>query len=107
MSDRTIEKSTAIQKPEIANPGTILSAKRTRSALITSENSPNVTILIGSVRRISIGFINRFKTANTTASTKAPTSVTSTPGRRYAAINIAIVDTSQCVIFMVSLVYTK
>lgn len=105
MSESTTEKSTAIQKPDIAKPGMILSARRMRSALITSEKSPSVSTLIGSVSTNTIGLMNILKIAKTIASTSAPTSVTSTPGIKYAAITIASADMIQCVIFMVLLVY--
>ena len=37
------------------------------SALITNKKSPNVTRVIGSVRRMRIGFMMAFKMARTTA----------------------------------------
>lgn len=81
MESKTENKS-ADQKEDTANPGVILDAKIINAALITRENSPNVSILIGKVRRKTNGFINIFIRPRTIARIKDPASVTSTPGRR-------------------------
>lgn len=100
MRESIIEKKNADQNDAIENPGTISAATITRTAFITSEKSPKVRIFIGSVRINMSGFINIFISAKTTASTRAPISVTSTPGRRYAVIMIQSVPTSQCLKFI-------
>lgn len=67
---------------------------------MTNEKRPRVKILIGRVRINTSGLIKILISAKTTAKTIAPTKVTSTPGKRYALIMIAIVATNQCVKFI-------
>lgn len=49
------------------NPGTTLEAIKIKKALITSVNNPSVIMLIGSVKRIIIGFKKALITPNTIA----------------------------------------
>jgi len=46
---------TAVQNPEIVNPGTIRATSPIIAALSTSRNSPSVSTVIGSVRTNAIG----------------------------------------------------
>ena len=94
-SATTIENSSAVQKPSTLKSGMILAARRMSSAFITKENSPSVMSVSGSVKRRMIGRINRLIAPSTTASTSAPTTVTVTPGSRYAAIKMVIVESIQ------------
>lgn len=70
-------------------------------------NKPKVTMLIGKVSTISIGRIKVLSNPSTTATKSAERRfVTTTPGKRYAAIITAIVERTQCVsVFIVPLVY--
>ena len=65
--ERIILKSNAHQKPSILIPFINLAANKIISALITKRKSPNVTTVMGSVRKTNIGFITAFKQANTNA----------------------------------------
>jgi hypothetical protein len=98
--ETTIENKNAAQNPDTEKPGTIASANKIKSALITRENNPKVIIVIGKVRIKITGLINILIIAITTAKIIAPNNVTVTPGIKYAAINIAIVDVIQCIIFI-------
>lgn len=71
MIQSTTLNSTAFQNPFTTNPGTIASANRMMIALMTIENNPNVKILMGSVRRLSIGLKNALRTPKTSATTMA------------------------------------
>lgn len=95
MSESTIAKKNAGQKPETAKPETNFDASNMRSAFTTSEKRPRVTRVIGNVRIEMTGLMKRLISAHTIASTSAPISVTSMPGIRYAAISIARVETIQ------------
>ncbi len=46
-NESTIENKSAHQKPSTAKPGTIRAASKIKSALMTSEKSPSVKIVIG------------------------------------------------------------
>lgn len=93
--DRIIAKKNADQYPETMNPGTICAASQIKNPLITNENNPIVRIVIGNVKIKIIGLINTLMTASTTARTKAPIRVTSTPGNKYAVIPIAAAEIIQ------------
>lgn len=61
----------ALQKPSTSIPGTRYATNINSKALITSINSPSVRILIGSVKKTKIGFINILTKAITTEAIKA------------------------------------
>jgi len=69
--DNNILNKSAHQKPSTLKPETILEQSKMISALITNKNNPNVTMVIGKVRIIKIGFISAFSIANTRAKTRA------------------------------------
>lgn len=69
--DRKILKRRALQKPEVENPETKLSANRIIIAFITNKNKPKVTTVAGSVKKISKGFTNMFNNDITIAKIKA------------------------------------
>lgn len=101
MIESIIAKKNAGQNPATANPGTNFPARIIiRRALITSEKSPSVTMVIGRVKILIIGLMNTLISAHTIAKTRAPTNVTSIPGTKYAATKIEIAEISQCVMFM-------
>lgn len=53
-------------------------------ALITNKNKPNVSMVIGNVKTINMGFTVTLKIPNTTATIIALIKlVTSTPGKKY------------------------
>lgn len=54
--ESTIPKSMAVQKLLTSNPLITLALSMINKALITNVNRPKVRMLIGSVRRIKIGF---------------------------------------------------
>ena len=81
-SDTITEKNNAVQKPPIANPGTIFAASKISSAFKTNEKSPNVTIFNGSVSNLKIGRKKTLIIPNTTASTTAPITVEVAPGNK-------------------------
>ena len=64
---RTIEKYIAMRSDGTENSGIILSAKRIIRPLITKENSPSVSRLIGIEISINTGLIVWLITANTRA----------------------------------------
>jgi hypothetical protein len=66
-NDNSKPKIKAHQNPSILIPDTRLSARRIISTLITSKNIPNVTMVIGSVSIIRIGFTIAFRKARTKA----------------------------------------
>jgi hypothetical protein len=57
MTLRIRAKAIAHQNPSTENPGVNSAASKTRTALMTNKNSPNVIKLIGSVRSTIIGLI--------------------------------------------------
>ena len=65
--DNRMLNSMAIQTPSTENPLIRLSANRIINALTTSKNKPKVTMVIGNVRMMRIGFTKRFNIDNTTA----------------------------------------
>lgn len=90
-----IEKKKADQKPATEKSGTIAEAPHINNALITNENKPSVIIVIGRANKCIIGFINKLIIPKTTAKIIAPKIEVVTPGSKYAAINIAMVDKTQ------------
>lgn len=100
------ENKRAVQNPDTEKSGTIIAANKISNALITRENNPSVTIVIGKVKIKIIGLINILIIPSTIARIKAPSTVTVTPGNKYAATKIASVDIIQCVMFMY-IVYLK
>ena len=101
IKDSKIEKKNASQKPVTVNPGTILDAPITNRALMIKENIPKVNIVIGRVKIVMKGLMNRLITPKTTAKITAPNILVVTPGIKYAAINIEIVEMIQCVMFII------
>ena len=94
--ERTKANKIAQPKLSTTNPGTIKLASQTKNALITNVNKPRVNIVTGKVSKIRIGLINKFKAPNTTAKIKAAKKPeTATCGNKYAAIIIAMLETSQ------------
>ena len=97
--------SMAVQILLTENPSINLSANNIISALITNKNKPKVTMVIGKVKIIKIGFSNTFKMANTKATTTAFTKTSPDkviPGIKYAKINTAkAVKRSLRIIFMI------
>ena len=75
VTERTMLKRRAVQKPSVWNPSTSLSARRMISALITSRNIPSVIMVIGSVSNTSKGFINVLRMARTMAIHSARTTL--------------------------------
>ena len=65
--ERIILNNNAHQKPSILIPSINLAVSKIIAAFITKRKSPSVTIVMGSVRKISIGFIIAFKQASTNA----------------------------------------
>ena len=80
-TDRTKLKNNADQKPATKNDGTNALVSKIIKTLITNIKSPKVKIVTGSVRRVSIGFTNAFRTPRTIAAKSAvPKLGTLTPG---------------------------
>jgi hypothetical protein len=77
-----IEKKSADQNPATEKSGTIAEAPHINKAFITKENNPNVNMVIGKVKIVTTGFINKLITAKTTAKIIAPSKVVVTPGKR-------------------------
>ncbi len=98
--ERIMEKKKAVQKPETLNPGTIFAARRIKRAFTMREKIPSVTMVRGSVSIVTTGLIKALMRPSTIARTRAPISVTSTPGNRYATSTIAIAEIIQCFIFI-------
>ena len=67
-NDNKILNRSAHQNPSTLNPGTNLLPSRMINAFITNKKRPSVRIVMGSVSKISIGFSNVFRMANTKAS---------------------------------------
>lgn len=95
MIARTIPNSSADQKLATANPETKAAISITSRALITKVKSPKERMLIGRVNMTKIGFKNALIKPKTSAAINAETNPsTTTPGKRYAVIRIAVVDIS-------------
>ena len=78
--EQTRLKKKADQKPATTKPPTRLPAKQMIIALITSKNNPKVTTVIGSVKKIKIGFKKAFNKLMTTATiTAVPKFLTEIP----------------------------
>lgn len=71
MTERTMLKKNAVQKPSTLNPGTIADTIIIIKAFITRVNNPKVRILIGNVRITNKGFMNIFTSPNTKATNNA------------------------------------
>jgi len=101
MSENTILKINATQKPETAKPGTTQETRSTIRALIAKVNKPRVKKVIGKVRINIKGLIKALTIPKTKAATKVAQSdtITTDPGQKpfikYAVIIIAKVETSQ------------
>ena len=81
--DKRMLNSKAVQKLLTVNPLMNLSAKRIMQALITSKNKPKVTMVIGNVRMIKMGFKMAFRNAKTAATIMAVVKfATPTPGKK-------------------------
>ena len=81
--DKRMLKSTAVQKLLTPKPLMKLSANIIIHALMTNKNKPKVTMVIGSVRIIKMGFKMAFKKAKTAATIIAVVKLTtSTPGNK-------------------------
>lgn len=63
----------ALKNPFTCTPGTRYATNINNKALITRINSPRVSMFIGSVRKISAGFMKTFINAITTAAINAVT----------------------------------
>lgn len=80
--ERSIEAKAAVQKPEIANPGTIEAMAIKSKTFTTKLHKPNVRNVKGRVISLSIGLTNVFTTPITTEATKAEVKLeTSNPGK--------------------------
>ena len=81
--DNKMLKSKATQNPLTANPSINLSARIMMQALITNRKRPKVTMVIGMVRIIKIGFKIAFSNAKTIATMIAAANpLTATPGKK-------------------------
>lgn len=69
--ERSIEAKAAVQKPEMAKPGTIEAIAMSRSTLTTKLHRPKVKNVKGNVISFSIGLTNVLTTPITMATTKA------------------------------------
>src|SRR5690554_4870109 len=99
INERIKLNRTAHQNPSTINPGTISAAISTITALITNKNRPMVNIVMGIVRKISIGLIVRFNKANKAAITiPVKKSATEIPGKINAVIITATPATTICAI---------
>ena len=86
--DNRILKSKAVQNPLTPNPSINLSARIMMQALITKRKSPKVTMVIGMVRTIKIGFKIALSNAKTIATIIAAANpLTATPGKKCARSN--------------------
>lgn len=91
-SDKAILNMKAVKSVVISNPGTKYSTIKIKNTLITIENNPSVSTVIGKVSIFSSGFKNVFKTPKTTATIMAvciPS--TEAPGIKWVAISTAVV----------------
>jgi len=89
--DKTMLNNIATQNPSTLNPSFIIfEVTRMMVALITNRNNPRVTIVIGNVRNIKMGFTYTFIKTNNTETTMAMGKLfTSTPGIRLAITKTA------------------
>ena len=86
--DNKILNSNAVQNPFTPKPSINLSASRIMQALITNKNKPRVTMVIGIVKMIKIGFKIALSNAKTTATIIAASNpLTATPGKKCAKSN--------------------
>ena len=88
--ERKMLKSRAYQKLSTLKPCTKCASIKMMQALITKRNNPSVSMVAGSVSRISRGFINASSSDSTKATTIAVKKLLftiSTPGSMYASIN--------------------
>ncbi len=101
MERRTLNNK-AHQKEFTRNPSIRRSVREIINALRTSAKTPNVTNVMGSVRKNRIGLIEALIMPNTNATIKAVTNEsTYTPGNKYAATKTAIPLINQLInIFM-------
>lgn len=89
--DSKILNNRAYQKPFTSNPSTKASQIKMINALMTNKNKPNVTMVTGSVKRIRIGFTNKFNKTRTAATTTAVTKLSTViPGKILANTTTAI-----------------
>jgi hypothetical protein len=94
-SARITANMSATQNPSTLNHGTMFATNSTMSTLIITDTSPNVSILIGSVRsfrNIPIVLLTMASTTATIIAVKYPS--TDAPGVIYAAIATASADMS-------------
>ena len=85
-----MEATTAVQKPAITNPGTIMETLQRRKALIRNAAIPNVIIYIGSAISWRMGLMKVLTIPITTATTTAvqrPDNLN--PGTKYSTIKRA------------------
>lgn len=88
--DKAILKITAVKNPLTANPVTRESTNIIINAFTTTLKSPKVKSVIGSVRRVRIGFTTVLIMPRTAATIRAVfKSVTETPGKIRDAIKTA------------------
>lgn len=83
--ERRMLNSKAVQILDTAKPSISLSANRMIKALMINRNNPSVTMVIGKVRMINIGFTKRFNRPRTTATISADIKAlpdNSTPGKK-------------------------
>ena len=81
--DKSMLNNSAVQKLLTLKPLMNLSANKIIHALMTSKNSPKVTMVMGKVRMIKMGFTMAFKKAKTAATIIAVVKlITSTPGKK-------------------------
>ena len=66
-----IAAPTAVQNPEIVNPGTINATRPIMAALSTSRNSPSVMTVIGSVSTNATGRTTALTTPSRTAASRS------------------------------------
>lgn len=69
--ERTIPNIKAQKKPLTIKPGTKLLTKRINKAFMIKVKRPNVSMFMGRVSNMSIGFKNAFIIPKTKAATKA------------------------------------
>ena len=95
VSESKILNNNADHQSFTVKPGTIAAAHFIMRILITSRNKPSVTIVIGIVSTMRIGFTIPLSNASTAASIIAVTlSLIVTPGNKYATIKAATAVTS-------------
>lgn len=77
------------------NPGTTEAVNQISSALMTKEKRPSVSIVIGSVSKMSSGRINRFNAPSTTAAITAAARVMEVPGISCVVISKPMAPSAQ------------